>query len=101
MIRLCKIPGLHYLVDLCFVAHKLVIEIDEDDHPYYENDEIRQQLTENLGFTFTRINPDPDSAETQQKNNFKKKFAKKLLSYMSSFSGLSNTSLKRYYQHYK
>ena len=27
-----------YHVDLCFVAHKLVIEIDEDGHPYYEND---------------------------------------------------------------
>ena len=60
MIRECKIPGLPYLVDLCFVVHKLVIEIDEDGHPYYENDEIRQKLTENLGFIFIRINPDPD-----------------------------------------
>ena len=45
---------------MCFVGHKLVIEIDEDGHPYYENDETRQELIENLGFTFIRINPDPD-----------------------------------------
>ena len=34
-------------------------EIDEDGHPYYENDEMRLKLTENLGFTFIRTNPDP------------------------------------------
>ena len=36
------------------------IEIDKDGHPYYKNDQIRQQLIENLGFAFIRINPDPD-----------------------------------------
>ena len=52
-----KLP---FRVDLCFVDHKFVIEIDEDGHLYYENDETRQRLIENLGFTFIRINPDPD-----------------------------------------
>ena len=33
---------------------------DEDGHPYYENDQIRQELIENLGYTFIRINPDFD-----------------------------------------
>ena len=46
---------------MCFVAHKLVIEIDKDGHPYCKNDEIRQKLIENLGFTFMRINVDLDS----------------------------------------
>ena len=59
--RQYKIPGLPYLDDLCFVVHKLLIEIDEDGHPYYENHEIRKKLTENLGFTFIRIKPDPDA----------------------------------------
>ena len=60
MVRPYKIHGLHYRVNVCFVAHKLVIEIDEDGHPYYKNDQIRQNLIENFGFTFIRINPDPD-----------------------------------------
>ena len=60
IIRQYKIPGLPYLVDLCFIAPKLVIEIDEYGHHYYEKDEIRQKLIENLGFTFIRINLDPD-----------------------------------------
>ena len=60
MVRQYQIPGLPYRVYLCFVAHKLLTEIDEDDHPYYENDEIRQKLKENIDFTFIRINPDPD-----------------------------------------
>ena len=60
MVRQYQIPGLLYGVDLCFVAHKLIIEIDEDGYFYYENDEIRQKLIENLGFTFIRINPDSD-----------------------------------------
>ena len=48
-----------YFVDLHFFVYRLVIEIDEDGHPYYENDEMRLKLTENLGFTFIRTNPDP------------------------------------------
>ena len=60
MVRQYQIPGLRYLVSLCFVYHKLVIEIDEDGHPYYENDETRQKLIENFGFSFIRINSDPD-----------------------------------------
>ena len=52
MVRQYQIPGLPYLVDLCFVTHKLVIEIDEDGHFQYKNDETRQKLIENLGFTF-------------------------------------------------
>ena len=45
---------------MCFVDHKLKIEIDKDGHLYYKNDEIRQTLMEDLGFTFIIINPDPD-----------------------------------------
>ena len=45
----------------CQSYHKLIIEIDKDDYLYYGNDEIRQKLIENQGFTFIRINPDPDS----------------------------------------
>ena len=59
-VRQYQIPGLPYRVDLPFVTYKLVIEIDEDGHPYYEIDEIRQKLIENLDFIFFRINPDPD-----------------------------------------
>ena len=62
MVRQKQILELPYRVDLCFVDHKLVTEINEDGHhPYYENDETRKKLTENHGFTFIRINPDPDA----------------------------------------
>ena len=57
IVRQYQIPGLPYRVDLCFVDHKLVIEIDEDGHPDHKNDETRQKLIENVGFTFIRINP--------------------------------------------
>ena len=111
MVRLYKIPGLSYRVDLCFVAYELVIEIDEDGHPYYENDEMRQNLIENLGFAFIRINhdPDPDAgfdpdveiakiynyinessvnlAVNSAGKSLKEKFTNELLSYMPSFSG--------------
>ena len=59
MVRQYKISRLPYLVDFRFLVYKLVIEIDEDGHPYYENDEMRLKLTENLGFTFIRTNSDP------------------------------------------
>ena len=36
------------------------MEIDEDGHPYYEDNETRQNLLKSLGFTFIIINPDPD-----------------------------------------
>ena len=52
MVRQYQIPGLPYRVYLCFVAHKLLTEIDEDGHPYYENDEIRQKLKENIGIIY-------------------------------------------------
>ena len=60
MERQCKIPGLFYLVDLGFVAHKLIIEIDENGHPYYKNDQIRKESVEDFGFTFIGTNHDPD-----------------------------------------
>ena len=60
ILRQYQILKLPFRVDFCFVDHKLVIEIDEDGHLYYENDETRQRLIENLGFTFIRNNPDPD-----------------------------------------
>ena len=60
MERQYQILKLPFRVDFCFVDHKLVIEIDEDGYPCYENDEIRQKLIESPGFTFIRINSDPD-----------------------------------------
>ena len=60
MVKQYQILGLPYRVDLRFVDHKFVIEIDEDGHPYYGNDKPRQKLIEFHGFTFIRINPDPD-----------------------------------------
>ena len=110
MVRLYKIIGFPYRVDLCFVAHKLVIEIDEDGHPYYKNNQLWQKLIENLGFKFTKINPDPDPdagldpddeiakiynyinelsvklAVKSAEKSLKVKFVKELLSYMSSIS---------------
>ena len=60
MVRQYQVPGLLYRVDLHFLVHKLVREFDEDGIPYYNNDEIRQKLIEDHGFTFIRINPDPN-----------------------------------------
>ena len=87
---------------MCFIVHKLVIKIDEDGHPYYENDQIRQKLKENLDFTFIRIDPGAgfyldveiakiynyinDLPVTLAEKSLKEKFAKELLSYMSSVS---------------
>ena len=62
MVRQYQIPVPPHRVDLSF-DHKLVIEIDKHGHRNYENDEARQNLIENLGFTFIRINPDPDLHE--------------------------------------
>ena len=91
---------------MCFVAHKLTKKIDEDDHLYHENNEIRQTLIENLGFTFIKINldPDPDAGfnldvEIAKIYNYihesslklavksKERFRKELLNYVSSISG--------------
>ena len=60
MARQYQILGLPYRIDLCFADHKFVIEINEDGHPYYANDETKQKLIENHGFTFIRTNLDPD-----------------------------------------
>ena len=60
MVRQYQILKLPFRVDLCFVDQKLVMEIDEDGHPYYEDNETRQKLLKSLGFTFIIINPDPD-----------------------------------------
>ena len=67
LVRQYQIPGLPYGIDLCFVDHKLVIEIDKDGYLYYENDETKQTSIENHGFTFSRINHDldPDAVLTQ------------------------------------
>ena len=63
MVRQYQVSGLPYRVDLRLVAHKLVREFDEDGIPYYNNNEIRQKLIEDHGFTFIRINPDPNPSE--------------------------------------
>ena len=109
MARQYKIDGLPYRVDLCFVAHKLIIEIDEESHSYYKNDQIRQKLIGDHGFTFIRINLDPNpdggfgpDAEIAKIYNYinqssvklaansaeksLQRFTKELLSYMSSIS---------------
>ena len=126
MVRQYQILGLPYRVDLCFVGHKLVIEIDENGHPYYENNKIRQKLIENHGFTFIRINPDPDPdagfdldveiskiynyinesslklAVDSAEKSLKEKFAKELFSYILSFSGtLKCIKYLKYCQPYK
>ena len=96
MVRQYQIHGLPNRVDICFVAHKLIIEIDEDG----------------LGFTFIRINPDSNLdagfdpnveiakiynrisessvklALNSAEKSLKEKFTKELLSCMSSFSGI-------------
>ena len=57
MPRQCKLDGLFFEVDLCFLVHKLVEENDEDGH-HEEKDQIRQMLIENPGFIVIRINRD-------------------------------------------
>ena len=101
MVRLYKILGFPYRVDLCFVAHKLVIEIDEDGHPYYKNNQLWQKLIENLGFKLALgLDPDVEIAKiynyfnelsvklavNSAEKSLKVKFVKELLSYMSSIS---------------
>ena len=39
MVRQYKVDGLPYDVDLCFIGHKLVIEVDEDGHIYYDQEQ--------------------------------------------------------------
>ena len=111
MVRQYQIFGLLYRVNLCFVDHKLVIEINEDGQPCYENDKIRQKLEENHGFTFSRIDSHLDAgagfdldvgiakiqnyinesslklAVDSAEKSLKEKFAKELFSYILSFSG--------------
>ena len=60
MVRQYQMARLPYCVDLCIATHKLIIEIDEDGYYYNKNDETRQKLIENLGFTFIGINLDSD-----------------------------------------
>ena len=87
----------------------VVVEVDQDGHVYYneEQHQIRQKLIENLDFTFIRINPDAENfdldVEIAKIYNYinespvrlavklvekylKERFAKELLSFMSSFS---------------
>ena len=97
-----KIPGLPYLVDLCFVAHKLIIEIDKNGHPYYENDQIRQELIVELLLILTLMQVLIQMLKLQKctvnessvklavnsiEKSLKEKFPKELLSYISSISG--------------
>ena len=110
MLRQYQIPVRPYHVDSCFVTHKLIVEIDEDGRPYYKNNETRQKLIENLGFTFIRINTDFDPeasfdldvkiakiynyinessvklAVNLAEKPLKEKFAKNLINYISSTS---------------
>ena len=92
-----------------FHVHKLVAEIDEDGHIHCDEEkfQIRQKLIENYCFSFIRINPDVENfdldAEIARINNYinkffvrlavktaeeslKEKFAKELLSFVSSVS---------------
>ena len=94
MARQYKSDGLSFEVDLCFLVHKLVAEIDEDGR-------IRQKLIENLGFIFVRISSDVNNFDLQiariyyyikessvkptvnsAEKSLKERFAKELLSYM-------------------
>ena len=60
MVGQYKIDGPPYRVDLCFIVHRLLIEVDEEHHIYYDDKEnqIRQKLIECFGFIFIRINHD-------------------------------------------
>ena len=52
-IRQYKVDGLRYDVDLCFTVHKLVVEIYEDGHVYYE--EEKRHMTQKLKETLVLI----------------------------------------------
>ena len=109
MVGQYKIDGFPFDVDLCCPVHKLAVEVDEDGHVYYNEEQyqIRQKLIENLGFTFITINPHVENfdldveiatiynyinkssvrlAANSAEKSLKEKFAKELLSYISSFS---------------
>ena len=51
MVRQYKINGLLFDVYLCFIVHKVVLEVDEDGCIYYnkEKHQKRQKLIDNLG----------------------------------------------------
>ena len=78
MARQDKIDGLPYGVDLCFVNHKLVIEVDEDGHRYYREDVKIAEI-------YNYINESPVKlAVNWTEKSLKEKFAKEL--FMSSIS---------------
>ena len=56
-VRQYKIDSLSFEVDLCFFVHKLIIEVDEGEHIYHDEEkhQIRQKLIESIGFSFIRI----------------------------------------------
>ena len=60
MVRQSKIDGVFFEVNLCFLVHQLITEVDGIGHIYYDEEkhQIRQKLIENLPFTSIRINPD-------------------------------------------
>ena len=107
--RQYKIDGLSFEVDLRSLVHKLVVEIDEDVHVYYDEEkhQIRQKLIENLVFSFVRINSDIKNFELDvgiakiynyiqelflklaldsAEKSLKESFPKELLSYVSRIS---------------
>ena len=107
--RQYKIDGLSFEVDLRSLVHKLVVEIDEDVHVYYDEEkhQIRQKLIENLVFSFVRINSDMKNFELDvgiakiynyiqelflklaldsAEKSLKESFPKELLSYVSRIS---------------
>ena len=106
MARQCKLDGLFFEVDLCFLVHKLVVENDEDGHDE-EKDQIRQMLIENPGFIVIRINRDVKKSDldveiariynyikessvelvvNSTEKSLKERFAKESLSYLSNIS---------------
>ena len=107
--RQYKIDGLSFEVDLRSLVHKLVVEIDQDVHVYYDEEkhQIRQKLIENLVFSFVRINSDIKNFELDvgiakiynyiqelflklaldsAEKSLKESFPKELLSYVSRIS---------------
>ena len=57
MARQYEINGLSFEVDLCFLVHKLVPEIDEDGHVCYDKEKhhVRQKLIENLALVLLEL----------------------------------------------
>ena len=81
MARQYKTEGLSFEVDLCFLVHRIVVEIDEDGHLLYD-EKKSNKIKENLGFIFINFNIDVEDfdldVEISRIYNYIKKSSVKL-----------------------